>query len=104
MCSLLFELLVFYNLVLKPLSGDYCEADFDGCQDNPCTEGTDCTDLTADEEVLTGRLYNCSDCPSGSKKDGGICFRKKNVRQTQHDVHLPFEHLPWMAILLNLVK
>ncbi|KAI0225835.1 Mucin-like protein [Lamellibrachia satsuma] len=58
----------------KGWEGDYCEADFDGCQDNPCTEGTDCTDLTADEEVLTGRLYNCSDCPSGSKKDGGICF------------------------------
>ncbi|KAI0231500.1 hypothetical protein LSAT2_018133 [Lamellibrachia satsuma] len=58
----------------KGWEGDYCEADFDGCQDNPCTEGTDCTDVTADEEVSTGRLYKCSECPAGTKEDGGICF------------------------------
>ncbi|KAK2190863.1 hypothetical protein NP493_66g06040 [Ridgeia piscesae] len=57
--------------------GDYCEADYDGCQDNPCTEGTNCTDLTAAEEVSTGRQYNCSECPPGTKKDGDACFRKQ---------------------------
>ncbi|KAI0238816.1 hypothetical protein LSAT2_010422 [Lamellibrachia satsuma] len=58
----------------KGWGGDYCEEDFDGCQDNPCTEGTNCTDMTADEEVLTGQLYNCSECPAGTMEDGGICF------------------------------
>ena len=58
------------------LAGDYCEADYDGCQDNPCTEGTNCTDLTAAEEVSTGRQYNCSECPPGTKKDGDACYRK----------------------------
>ncbi|KAK2190867.1 hypothetical protein NP493_66g06051 [Ridgeia piscesae] len=60
----------------KGWEGDYCEADYDGCQDNPCTEGTNCTDLTAAEEVSTGRQYNCSECPPGTKKDGDACYRK----------------------------
>ena len=66
----------FVTVVLPLLAGDYCEADYDGCQDNPCTAGTNCTDLTAAEEVSTGRQYNCSECPPGTKKDGDACYRK----------------------------
>ncbi|KAI0210407.1 Mucin-like protein [Lamellibrachia satsuma] len=54
--------------------GDYCELDLDGCQDNPCTEDTNCTDVTPAEQVATGKSYNCSDCPAGKEKNEGICL------------------------------
>ncbi|KAK2190852.1 hypothetical protein NP493_66g04024 [Ridgeia piscesae] len=71
----------------KGWEGDYCEADYDGCQDNPCTEGTNCTDLTAAEEVSTGRQYNCSECPPGTKKDGDACYpiNECDPKDPQHD-------------------
>ena len=58
------------------MSGDYCELDLDGCQDNPCTEGTNCTDATPGEQVTDGKSYKCSKCPEGTKENEGICLRK----------------------------
>ncbi|KAK2172014.1 hypothetical protein NP493_1002g01061 [Ridgeia piscesae] len=54
--------------------GDHCESDYDGCQDNPCTAGTNCTDASPDEEVSSGRPYSCSECPEGTEKDGEKCL------------------------------
>ncbi|KAI0235226.1 Mucin-like protein, partial [Lamellibrachia satsuma] len=54
--------------------GVYCELDLDGCQDNPCTEGTNCTDLTPAEQVTSGKSYNCSDCPEGTEDNEGTCL------------------------------
>ncbi|KAI0233186.1 Mucin-like protein [Lamellibrachia satsuma] len=54
--------------------GDFCELDLDGCQDNPCTEGTNCTDVTPAEQVASGKSYNCSACPEGTEDDEGICL------------------------------
>ncbi|KAI0208521.1 hypothetical protein LSAT2_006799 [Lamellibrachia satsuma] len=54
--------------------GDYCELDMDGCQDNPCTGGTNCTDLTPEEQVVSGVSFNCSECPTGTEDDDGICL------------------------------
>ncbi|KAK2160812.1 hypothetical protein NP493_1626g00009 [Ridgeia piscesae] len=54
--------------------GDHCESDLDGCQDNPCTEGTNCTDVTPEEQVSTGKSFNCSECPSGTEENEGLCL------------------------------
>ncbi|KAI0231036.1 Mucin-like protein, partial [Lamellibrachia satsuma] len=54
--------------------GDYCELDFDGCQDNPCTLGSNCTDLTLADQVASGKQYNCSACPEGIEDDDGVCL------------------------------
>ena len=57
-------------------AGDHCESDFDGCQDNPCTEGTNCTDLSPSEHIVSGKTFNCSECPPGTEDNEGICLRK----------------------------
>ncbi|KAK2180866.1 hypothetical protein NP493_421g00002 [Ridgeia piscesae] len=54
--------------------GDHCESDFDGCQDNPCTEGTNCTDLSPSEHIVSGKTFNCSECPPGTEDNEGICL------------------------------
>ncbi|KAK2165542.1 hypothetical protein NP493_1362g01013 [Ridgeia piscesae] len=54
--------------------GDHCESDYDGCQDNPCTEGTNCTDVTPEVELSTGKLFNCSQCPEGTEENEGTCL------------------------------
>ncbi|KAK2178081.1 hypothetical protein NP493_563g01009 [Ridgeia piscesae] len=54
--------------------GDYCELDLDGCQDNPCTAGTNCTDVTPAEQVASGKSYNCSACPDGTEDNEGTCL------------------------------
>ena len=40
----------------------------DGCQDNPCTEGTNCTDLTAAEEVSTADSTTAASVLEGQRK------------------------------------
>ena len=60
-------------------SGDNCQLDLDGCQDNPCTEGTNCTDVTPVQHVATGGAYNCSQCPAGTEENDGICLREYEV-------------------------
>ena len=56
--------------------GDHCESDLDGCQDNPCTEGTNCTDVTPEEQLSTGKSFQCSECPHGTEENEGTCLRK----------------------------
>ena len=60
------------------VKGDHCELDLDGCQDNPCTAGTNCTDVTPAEQVARGRSYNCTECPEGTENNGEICLREYN--------------------------
>ncbi|KAK2162840.1 hypothetical protein NP493_1501g01086 [Ridgeia piscesae] len=54
--------------------GDHCESDLDGCQDNPCTSGTDCIDLTPEVQVATVMSFSCSACPTGTEDKDGICL------------------------------
>ena len=54
--------------------GSRCADDIDGCEDNPCTEGTNCTDLTPAEHVTQSRAYVCTDCPIGYIDDDGTCI------------------------------
>ncbi|KAK2171661.1 hypothetical protein NP493_1037g00031 [Ridgeia piscesae] len=54
-------------------TGSRCADDIDGCDDNPCTVGTNCTDLTPAEHVTQGRAYVCTDCPIGYVDDDGTC-------------------------------
>ena len=68
------------------MSGVYCELDLDGCQDNPCTEGTNCTDLTPAEQVTSGKSYNCSDCPEGTEDNEGTCLRGYFYCTSENDV------------------
>ena len=56
--------------------GDFCEIDFDGCQDSPCTEGTNCTDVIQSVQQSTGKTFNCSECPTGTEDNDGICLRR----------------------------
>ncbi|KAL3857455.1 hypothetical protein ACJMK2_012125 [Sinanodonta woodiana] len=49
----------------SPWSGANCEEDYDGCSSFPCSTLRNCTDIPADMHNLTGKGYNCSDCPSG---------------------------------------
>ena len=58
------------------MSGDFCELDYNGCQDNPCTHGTNCTDVRPAEEAASGRTHNCSACPAGTEYDDGTCLRE----------------------------
>ncbi|KAK2161673.1 hypothetical protein NP493_1565g00035 [Ridgeia piscesae] len=59
--------------------GDHCESDFDGCQDSPCTEGTNCTDVSPSEHIASGKAFNCSECPPGTEESAGICLREHNT-------------------------
>lgn len=53
--------------------GDECEHDFDGCADDPCIPGQDCTDVPAAEHNRTGKAFNCSSCPTGYGVIDGKC-------------------------------
>ncbi|KAI0209335.1 hypothetical protein LSAT2_005978 [Lamellibrachia satsuma] len=54
-------------------TGESCDEDFDGCGDGPCTAGTNCTDLTPEEEAAQGSTFNCSQCPEGYEDNDGVC-------------------------------
>ncbi|KAK2163998.1 hypothetical protein NP493_1438g00002 [Ridgeia piscesae] len=66
-------------MLLEQRFGDHCESDFDGCQDNPCTEGTNCTDVSPSEHIASGKAFNCSECPPGTEESAGICLREQNT-------------------------
>ncbi|KAK2181108.1 hypothetical protein NP493_410g01020 [Ridgeia piscesae] len=65
--------------------GDFCELDLDGCQDNPCTGGTNCTDLTPEEQMISGLSFNCSECPKGTEDDDGICLHIDECKEDTSD-------------------
>ncbi|XP_023930884.1 uncharacterized protein LOC106158645 [Lingula anatina] len=50
-------------------SGDNCETDTDGCDQNPCPQGSNCTDVPADLEALGYPAFNCTACPTGYELD-----------------------------------
>ncbi|XP_078670157.1 uncharacterized protein LOC144910683 isoform X23 [Branchiostoma floridae x Branchiostoma belcheri] len=50
------------------LEGTFCEVDIDGCEDDPCYMGVNCTDVPA-----PGVGYTCSACPDGTEGDGTKC-------------------------------
>ena len=67
---------MFTHLILCIISwlGDRCDEDTDGCTDDPCKSiGTNCTDLTPEEEAEMGVAYVCADCPTGLRKTDGAC-------------------------------
>ena len=53
-------------------AGDDCEIDYDGCQDDPCAVGRNCTDKNAtfhemeeEQEQNETNAYSCGGCPIG---------------------------------------
>lgn len=54
-------------------TGEYCEENFDGCADSPCTMGTTCTDVHPVEHAQGGKAFFCSECPKGYEKNYEIC-------------------------------
>ncbi|CAD5122659.1 DgyrCDS11069 [Dimorphilus gyrociliatus] len=49
----------------REYEGESCQDDYDGCQNAPCLQLQNCTDLSADEHKLYKVGYNCSSCPPG---------------------------------------
>ena len=58
---------------INVFAGSSCADDIDGCGDNPCTVGTNCTDLTPTQQAAQNKAFQCSDCPDGYIDDDGIC-------------------------------
>ena len=54
-------------------AGAHCSEDFDGCEVGPCTAGTNCTDLTPEQEAAQGTAFHCTPCPQGYEKSDGVC-------------------------------
>ena len=56
-------------------SGPFCDQDYDGCEDNQCTESTSCSDQSVADHARTRKAFICSACPHGYHKETGseIC-------------------------------
>ncbi|XP_055957125.1 fibrillin-1-like isoform X3 [Patella vulgata] len=50
--------------------GDSCNVDIDGCADDPCLVGQNCTDRPAANHTVTNIGYDCSPCPDGYSEQG----------------------------------
>ena len=59
--------------VLTAYNGSLCEADADGCLEENCYTGVNCTDV-----VAPGVGANCSNCPTGLTGDGATCTGKRS--------------------------
>ena len=53
--------------------GSYCELDEDGCADNPCFTGVQCSDVPASQLATTPAGFSCASCPVGMVGDGQTC-------------------------------
>ncbi|XP_070536985.1 mucin-like protein [Ptychodera flava] len=53
-------------------TGDFCEDDYDGCQDDPCYPNVLCFDEAAGTGY-TGEGFTCGECPEGLEGDGIKC-------------------------------
>ncbi|KAK2181215.1 hypothetical protein NP493_406g02023 [Ridgeia piscesae] len=62
-------------------AGTSCADNFDGCQDNPCTMLTNCTDLSPSEQATQNKAFTCSECPTGYIDDYGICVVLSDVNE-----------------------
>lgn len=45
--------------------GEDCESDLNSCDNEPCGNDRNCTDLSPTQELLQNRSYTCSECPAG---------------------------------------
>ncbi|RUS82424.1 hypothetical protein EGW08_009812 [Elysia chlorotica] len=54
-------------------TGDDCDEDVDGCADDPCGEGLNCTDIAAADQRNETIGYLCGDCPDGYDRQGSSC-------------------------------
>lgn len=61
-------------------TGQDCENDTDGCAASPCAQGRTCVDISAEDEAVLGRGYNCSDCPAGYNLDDEKCEGNKKSK------------------------
>ncbi|XP_065939071.1 uncharacterized protein [Magallana gigas] len=57
-------------------TGPFCERDEDGCADNPCWPGVDCTDVLARDLSTTPAGFKCGSCPTHLEGDGISCTDK----------------------------
>nr|XP_022333526.1 mucin-like protein [Crassostrea virginica] len=46
-------------------TGNACEIDIDGCAGSPCDPLSNCTDNSAARHQVTGRPFECQNCPTG---------------------------------------
>lgn len=65
----LFLTSLLWPVTLVLFSGQTCNEDEDGCRNTPCLVGTECYDLTPEEQVASGKAFNCSACPTGYFED-----------------------------------
>ena len=57
------------------ITGEDCDSDLDSCDNEPCGNDRNCTDLSPTQEVLQNRSYTCSECPPGYYSDvNGKCI------------------------------
>ena len=56
-------------------SGDICETETDGCEDQPCDIfGATCMDRTPQDQMTTGFEYQCQSCGAGYTETDGPCI------------------------------
>jgi len=69
----------YANLRWFCLLGPDCERVFDGCAAEPCSLDRKCSTLTAEEQKILQRGYNCSGCQDGYILDAASdrCLGKK---------------------------
>jgi hypothetical protein len=67
----------FYNITnvtfLFINIGEACESEVNACDTKPCSQGQDCTDLTAAVQGNSSIGHTCGACPSGTTKVNGLC-------------------------------
>ncbi|KAH9509848.1 hypothetical protein Btru_045423, partial [Bulinus truncatus] len=52
------------NVNILP-NGEYCDVELDACESMPCSEGQNCTDLTAAQQGSSTVGFMCGPCPVG---------------------------------------
>ena len=64
--------------------GDFCDADIDGCEDDPCFKSVICRDLSPAEQAIARRPFECGECPAGYLKDNRSqeCYGRHTQRHT----------------------
>ena len=82
---------------LNVFAGSSCADDIDGCRDNPCTVGTNCTDLTPTQQAAQNKAFQCSDCPAGYIDDDGIC-----VGSYEHTAVYQLEYYGMIQMWVNM--
>ena len=80
-------------------TGDFCELDRDGCEDDPCFPGITCVDAIA---PLEGN--QCGPCPTGLVGDGFKCYGECLVAKMETVRHRSVTQTLIQSSLLRLSR